>query len=596
MQEEHKMAVRIQLRRDTAANWTSVNPTLLSGEIGIETDTLKFKIGNGQRWNQTTSYAFKVGESNGLATLNSEGKIPASQLPTALSITADINSAFAAMTTSSITEGTNLYFTDARAVAAVASQIAEEVSSRNAAIETAKSQAVTISTTDATNKAAAAQQNAIAAAETKDVTAIASATAAANTYTDSKVATESTARNSAISLAVASEAASRVISINSAIATEVSNRNAAIAALGGGSTNLSSKTTNDLSEGSSNLYFTNERAISALNPTLTDRFSAVNGSIDDLSTYLFNTYTTTTASDAKYVLQSGLQNSLDDYVLESGRNSAFGYAGLDNAGQVLPSVIPTAIARSTDVASSISTAITTEVADRNSAITGAIDRLINSAPGTLNTLGEIATALQSDQSGLTALTSVVNLKAPLASPTFTGTVTLPANTVKSSDLNWEVYDAESNLPSAATKHGMFAHVHGTGSAYYAHSGAWRKILDTATAVSTYAPIESPAFTGTIDFSGVTVTGLNTALPSQIGYGGKYLKTDGTNSSWEDLDLTLYLTTAIAATTYATIDNAKAYGYHNVSSGETANKIAYGSSATGYSVISAPAVGDIYIQY
>ena len=51
------MAIRIQLRRDTAANWTSVNPTLRAGEIGIETDTLKFKIGNGSAWNATTSYA-----------------------------------------------------------------------------------------------------------------------------------------------------------------------------------------------------------------------------------------------------------------------------------------------------------------------------------------------------------------------------------------------------------------------------------------------------------------------------------------------------------------------------------------------------------
>jgi hypothetical protein len=39
--------IRLQLRRDTAANWTSANPTLAEGEIGIETDTEQFKIGNG---------------------------------------------------------------------------------------------------------------------------------------------------------------------------------------------------------------------------------------------------------------------------------------------------------------------------------------------------------------------------------------------------------------------------------------------------------------------------------------------------------------------------------------------------------------------
>ncbi len=38
---------RIQNRRATAAAWTTANPTLSAGEIGFETDTGKFKIGNG---------------------------------------------------------------------------------------------------------------------------------------------------------------------------------------------------------------------------------------------------------------------------------------------------------------------------------------------------------------------------------------------------------------------------------------------------------------------------------------------------------------------------------------------------------------------
>lgn len=42
----------IQARRDTAANWTSTNPTLAAGEFGLETDTLKLKLGNGSAaWN-----------------------------------------------------------------------------------------------------------------------------------------------------------------------------------------------------------------------------------------------------------------------------------------------------------------------------------------------------------------------------------------------------------------------------------------------------------------------------------------------------------------------------------------------------------------
>ena len=41
------MPTQIQLRRDTASDWTSNNPTLALGELGWESDTNKFKIGDG---------------------------------------------------------------------------------------------------------------------------------------------------------------------------------------------------------------------------------------------------------------------------------------------------------------------------------------------------------------------------------------------------------------------------------------------------------------------------------------------------------------------------------------------------------------------
>ena len=45
---------RIQLRRDTSANWASSNPVLLEGELGIELDSSRnrIKIGDGSSaWN-----------------------------------------------------------------------------------------------------------------------------------------------------------------------------------------------------------------------------------------------------------------------------------------------------------------------------------------------------------------------------------------------------------------------------------------------------------------------------------------------------------------------------------------------------------------
>lgn len=46
------MATTIQLRRDTATNWTSVNPILAEGEMGVVLDDFSYKIGNGTTaWN-----------------------------------------------------------------------------------------------------------------------------------------------------------------------------------------------------------------------------------------------------------------------------------------------------------------------------------------------------------------------------------------------------------------------------------------------------------------------------------------------------------------------------------------------------------------
>ena len=39
--------VKIQIRNDTKNNWTTQNPVLLKGEMGVETDTRKFKFGDG---------------------------------------------------------------------------------------------------------------------------------------------------------------------------------------------------------------------------------------------------------------------------------------------------------------------------------------------------------------------------------------------------------------------------------------------------------------------------------------------------------------------------------------------------------------------
>lgn len=87
--------VFFEFRRGTAAQWTSANPVLGSGEPGVETDTGMFKIGNGSTAWTSLGYAALTtaagdtryvlasskGQASGVATLDSGGKIPSGQLP-----------------------------------------------------------------------------------------------------------------------------------------------------------------------------------------------------------------------------------------------------------------------------------------------------------------------------------------------------------------------------------------------------------------------------------------------------------------------------------------------------------------------------------
>ena len=90
------MATRMQQRRGTAAQWTGANPILAAGEIGFESDTNQFKIGDGVNHWEDLSYFKNLedlggslddyilltqkGSANGVATLDGNGQVPVSQL------------------------------------------------------------------------------------------------------------------------------------------------------------------------------------------------------------------------------------------------------------------------------------------------------------------------------------------------------------------------------------------------------------------------------------------------------------------------------------------------------------------------------------
>jgi hypothetical protein len=86
------MATKIQYRRDTAANWTSTNPTLAPGEVGFETDTGYMKIGSGSTAWTSLPYSVYPKTSGNITT------IPSASIGTAIGTMTS-----ASITTASIT-------------------------------------------------------------------------------------------------------------------------------------------------------------------------------------------------------------------------------------------------------------------------------------------------------------------------------------------------------------------------------------------------------------------------------------------------------------------------------------------------------------
>ena len=87
---------------------------------------------------------------------------------------------------------------------------------------------------------------------------------------------------------------------------------------------------------------------------------------------------------------------------------------------------------------------------------------------------------------LTSTTATAAAALPKAGGTMTGGLAMGANTITSTGkiLFSNMYAQTSDLPSATTYHGMFAHVHATGQAYYAHAGAWVELAKQSDVTTT----------------------------------------------------------------------------------------------------------------
>jgi hypothetical protein len=273
-------------------------------------------------------------------------------------------------TTTGLAEGDNLYFTNARAVSA-----------NTTAIATAKSEAISAAATDATTKANAAQAAAISAAAT-DAT--------------SKVAAEATARDAAIAAAVATK-----------------------------------DNTDEITEGTTNLYFTNARARGAVS------FAAGSGAYNSTTgVFTIPTNTNQLTNGAGFATTSYVDSAVagkdnTDEITEGTTNLYFTNArarGAVSAGTGISynsttGVITNTITQYTDalavsantsaIATAKSEAISTAAADAttkaNAAQAAAIAAVTNGAGAAFDTLKEIQDAMATDAELSAAIAAITNV-------------------------------------------------------------------------------------------------------------------------------------------------------------------------------------------
>ena len=240
---------------------------------------------------------------------------------------------------------------------------------------------------------------------------------------------------------------------------------------------------------------------------------------------------TVSATELGYLdgVTSAVQTQLDSKLSTATASST--YAPLASPALTGTPTAPTATAGTS----------TTQVA--TTAFVGtAVNNLIASAPGALDTLNELAAAIGNDANYSTTITTALATKLPLAGGTMTGDIAMGTNKITglgtptaSTDAATKGYIdttvlAPSNLTGPITSVGAATSVAaqtGTGSTFVMNTSPTlvTPVLGVATATSINGT--------TIPSSKTLVATDSTAyvVPSQTSNSGKYLTTDGTTSSW-----------------------------------------------------------------
>ena len=528
----------MQQRRGTAAQWTAANPTLAAGEIGFETDTSKFKMGNGSSaWTALTYFANAAelaaivdGAPDLLNTLNelaaSIGDDPA--------FLTTMNTAIAATGTALAAhevDQTNIHGIANTAVLATATTLAEAVSAH--------------------------------ADDQTDIHGIANtALLATKTYADSAVSTHQADTTDVHGITdTALLARLTDITTHGAVTTSIHGiANTALLALTSDLTGHSDDTTNIHGIGNTADLATKayaDSAVSTHNSDSTDVHGIVNTSllalITDVTDHSADTTNIHGIADTSALSTKTYADGAVSTAVAALTKTSVGLANVDNtsdANKPVSTATQTALDLKSplasptftgtvsgitktmvglgsaddtaDTAKPVSTAqasaIATAKAEAIADATSQVNALLTGAPAALNTLDELAAALGDDANFASTVTTNLAAKAPLASPTFTGTVTVAAAGVAFTDGT----QTKAGVPSITTFGSSFA---ATGTVA---AGEQDKFVPVAGTVVITLPASGYSTGQSIDFYQASGTGASFASTNSV-VGTPGLKFRTTNS-------------------------------------------------------------------
>jgi len=500
------MATRMQQRKGTAAQWISTNggdgPILNAGEIGYESDTNKFKIGDGiNHWVDLNYFADVVelggsiddyipltqkGAINGVATLNASGVIPSEQIPSLVGLDTEITTAvtnavnalvdgapaalntlnelaaavnddadFAAEIIATMNNKQNIISgvsdTEIGYLSAVTSDIQAQINSKANSSELAENAVDAVATALAAGDGLDKSYDDAAGTLTLNI----DSTVATKTYADGAVSTHNSDTTLVHGIDDTAELATKTFAAN--LLVNATKTNIAITGDKDGITivaenGVADSTTDNLSEGATNKYFTDERAQDAIGTNVGTglSYNDTTGAVSVDQTVMQARVANVTDVEIGYLdgVTSAIQTQINDKAPIASPTFTGTVAGITKSMVGLGNVDNTSDADK-PISTATQAALDAKATPAN--ITTAIDNLIGGAPGALNTLNELAEAINDDASyaaGITtalgnkqdkvadvsdteigylngvtsAIQTQIDAKAPTASPTFTGTV------------------------------------------------------------------------------------------------------------------------------------------------------------------------------